>query len=168
VISQAFLTASKNDDFVAMTGQYSYIGAEVNFAALQSQFKIIKQCTNASLGCWNTSGESWRQEDSTAPAFIDSSGMAWKLRYHDTVGLVPAILVDTNGSKAPNQYGEDRFVFLFSCYSFFIWAPPDDMGIPTKIIPFSDITNPPASDFIINCPSVAKHACYNTSWLLGN
>ena len=165
-ISQALLAASNNDEIVPLTGTYSYQGGEANFAALQNQFKITKQCTNAQTqGCWDITGDVWRSENYTAPAFIDSSGVAWKLRRLDNPGASPAILVDTNGGKKPNQYGKDRFVFLFSNTVASPWAV-DDIGIPTKIVPFMDITNPPASGYENACPSSANHPCYFTSWLL--
>lgn len=169
-ISQAFLAASNNSDIVPMTGSYNSQGMEANFEAIKNQFKVVKECTNSQTqGCWNTSGELWRTEDYAVPGFIDNTGMAWKLRAPDTMNIVPAILLDTNGFKKPNQYGKDRFPLTFSSAStsdIWYWLQINTLGVPTHISPFADIPqNTPGETHQQMCPSYAKMDCYYTSWL---
>lgn len=173
MLSQAFEKAQANGDITELTGTYSSQGMETNFAALQKQFNISKSCTNSQTqGCWDTSGELWRTEDYTVQGFIDNSGMAWKLRRSDSAQLTPAILLDTNGLKGPNQYGKDRFPLFLSItgstdgYTTINLLSP--IGMPTKVASNYDIPLG-TTDSIAQtmCPSYPKHACYNTSWLMG-
>lgn len=170
-VSQAFTKATADGDIGPMTGTCSSQGTEANFVALKNQFKVVKSCTNSQTGgCWNTTGEPWRSENPAAPGFIDSSGIAWKLRALDSGLMVSTILVDTNGNKKPNEYGKDRFVLLFANKNGAGNPGMDDyavhdMGIPTKIMPLGDIPKDAAA-FADQCPSYQKHACYFSTWLM--
>lgn len=170
-IVQAFLKASQEGDIVPLLYGWSSSGSEANFDAIKKQFIVSKDCDAAhSADCWNASGEIWRYENLATKSFIDNSGMAWKLRANDSNGVVPAIFVDTNGSKKPNQYGKDRFPFLYSNKSDVgYWNNAvSDMGIPTKIIVQDDVINFSYSGAESFCPSLAIHPCYFTSWIIGN
>ncbi len=171
-ISQAFLQASQDSDIVELTGSWSSQGAEANFSALKQRLKVVKSCNNSqSEGCWNVDGEQWRTENYLARGFVDNNGMAWKLRANDSSQLMPAILLDTNGNKAPNVYGKDRFVLFFSkgsdsdAWSYLGSNSP--IGMPTKISPMRDV---PQNSTITTeentfCPSYKEISCNFTSWL---
>lgn len=173
VLSQAFIQTLNNNEFVAFTGTNSSQGAEANFAAIKQKFLVSKNCDVSHFSdCWNTNGETFRTETPTV-SFIDNSGMAWRLRALDSSTTTPAILVDTNGNKSPNQYGKDRFPFLFSNGGVVTIIPDnvfhsysDDMmsGIPVKIIPMADVTINSTNNLLV-CPSLAVHFCHYTSWL---
>lgn len=163
VISQAFQRAQADQSLVTFSGSNGGLGFQENFQALKQYFSIAKECTLAHLSdCWDTSSNSdtYRNEStSNAPSFVDKSGMAWRVRtYPDNEGSTPTILVDINGSKKPNKYGQDRFPIFFSTNGI------NNTGIPTKIIPRQDIlsTDSGSSD---QCPSYATHPCYYTKWL---
>lgn len=164
-ISQAFLNAQQNGDIVPLTGTYSAQGAEANFAAMQGGFKLSKDCAGLALSnCWS-SGESFDSQATYVTillSFIDTSGMAWRLRAPDSMNMTPVILVDTNANKGPNQYGKDRFPFLFATATKTAWGF-SDLGIPVRIIPAADFVDSSRSTY---CPSYDKHPCYNTSWLI--
>lgn len=166
IISQALLKAQNDNAIIALTGTNSAVGAEANFAALKSQFIIAKECDVSSLSnCWDqsTGSESWGSESNSVPSFIDNSGMAWRLREPDSAAISPVILVDTNGNKKPNKYGQDRFPFLFGAGAQRAWGVAD-FGIPTKIVPYDDVTSSIDNG---NCRSYATHPCYNRRWLYG-
>jgi len=178
VLSQALVSASADGNIIPQTGSYASQGADANFAAIKGKFIVTKSCiaTSAELAkCWNTTGEEWRGEGDSAASFIDNSGMAWRLRARDVDGVFPAILIDTNGSKRPNQYGKDRFPFLFSGITTIpvdpsdVWNSYMDLfagGLPTKFIPMGDVTLSGDNNLSI-CPSLATHPCYYTSWITG-
>lgn len=164
-ISQAFQKAQGDNNIIPLTGTFSSQGGEANFAAIKDQFKIAKDCDAAHLSaCWNISApaEKFRGDNGYVPAFVDNSEMAWKLRDPDSSQHYPAILVDTNGNKEPNQYGKDRFAFIYASSS--VGWGGNDMGMPTKIVPFQDIITSTA-DNLLSCPSLASHPCYYTQWL---
>lgn len=158
-ISQALQRASHDELTVPLTGEYGRYGAEENFAAMKNYFIITKECSQAQNGCWDIAGEHFRGDSYTVPAFIDNSGMAWKLRKLDSMIGFPVVLVDTNGLKKPNKYGQDRFPFLFNQLA--MGSGP--LGMPTRIVPYYDFV---ANDVDGSCPSAAEHPCYNTSWLI--
>jgi hypothetical protein len=62
------------------------------------------------------------------------------------------IMVDTNGFKAPNKYGKDRFIFLMQA------TDGNGTGLITKIGVYVDF---PGKDTTW-CPS---GGCYYQSWL---
>lgn len=172
-ITQAFLRASGDKNIIELSGSYGSQGMEANFTAMKSYFVVSKSCTTIT-GCWNTGGQVWRSDNSSAPAFIDNSGMAWRLRAPDAATIRPVIFVDTNGDKGPNQYGKDRFPLLLSNGNYpasidsndIFGSYPDNViiGFPVRIIPYADVTVDTAANEEI-CPSVATHPCYYTSWL---
>lgn len=169
IIQQAFQKSLSDNDIVPFINSY---GNEANFAVIKQQFSIAKDCDNSHLSdCWDTTGETFRNESSTVPSFIDKSGMAWRLRNPDTLGYLSTILVDTNGFKKPNQYGKDRFPLVFynstvpdidtnSVYGSY--SPV--VGMPAKIIPISDISVYNTENARA-CPSLSTRPCYYTSWL---
>lgn len=162
-ISQALLKAQNNGTLASFSGTNGGIGMQANFLAVQAEFKVSKICDSSHLSdCWDTStnSESFHNEQSTALSFIDNSGMTWRARTIDADWASPVILVDTNGSKKPNKYGQDRFPFFFSNTSYGVYTIS---GLPTKIIPGVDRFD----NSSLECPSYATHPCYYTSWLIG-
>lgn len=159
-ISQAFIKAQGDNELVALTGISSSQGAQDEFAILKNEFSVAKSCDNWHVSeCW-AAGEPWRYESDDVPSFVDKSGMAWRLRCPDYYQVSTILLVDTNGGKKPNKYGQDRFALMFASQTKNTWDD-SDLGMPTKIIPFAD-TFDNSND---TCPSASTHPCYYNSWL---
>ncbi len=147
-----------------LNGRTSWKDAQAkvdNFNAFASYFKISKYCNNSNnYKCWYADGEKLFQSlpNKSAYAFVDNSKMVWSLASNDqTFGS--DILVDTNGFKGPNKYGQDRFVF---------WPVTMDgsaitAGLPVKIRPLKDFLFTDKN----YCPSGDAHPCYYYSWLYG-
>lgn len=155
VASQAFLSASSQSLFTERVSATLEANKVTNFAAFMTQFKVTKDCSSNSDNslCW-ASGENFNGvHSSTTPAFVDSSGMSWKI-YEDPGW--DGLLVDTNGFKNPNKCGQDRFYFYITDTN-----GNGFLGIPMNIVPHQDITVQNAS-----CPSGDVHTCLYTSWLL--
>lgn len=129
-----------------------------NFNAFKSYFKISKDCnTSNNSECW-ASGEMYvgGYPLNNAYAFIDASGMSWSIL--DNFGAVnDEILIDTNGFKPPNKYGQDRFALKLDDET---GSPA--LGIPLKVVPYQDFNSYDAN----RCISGNTHPCYNTTWLL--
>lgn len=163
VLSQALQKANNDNVLTPFSGTNGGVGLDTNFVTLQSYFSVAKTCDTSHLSdCWDTSSgsEAYRNENSTVFSFIDKSGMAWRERLGpDSAGATPTILVDINGGKKPNKYGQDRFPLFFSNTAGIANQIP--IGIPTKIIPLTDTSN---NDYG-TCPSFATHTCYYNSWL---
>lgn len=174
IASQAWIQGANNGDIIARPSWTDGATRAGNFNGFKQYFKVAVDCSPGNLSkCWDTSGEVYFGTGgcptSTAPAFIDASGMAWTICADSTNnGWGPDMEVDTNGLKKPNKYGQDRFVF----------APMDasgtGLGLPVKLIPLSDClsTSNCAADangwgYDLFCPSVASHPCYFTSWITG-
>lgn len=159
-LSQAFTTVQSNGDLVPLLDASSSQGGEAEFSALKKQFHIAKSCDTSNLSdCW-ASGEKFRYEAEDVPSFIDASGTAWRLRCPDYYYVSTVVLVDVNGNKKPNEYGKDRFALLFATQDKNTWDD-NDMGIPTRVIPFPDVLD----NSMDTCPSASKHPCYYASWL---
>ncbi|MEI8129312.1 MAG: type II secretion system protein [bacterium] len=129
-----------------------------NFNAFKQYIKVAKDCNNNNNSqCWDSSGEKYcfNFPDNSAPAFLDASGMAWSINTDAASNINGAeLLLDTNGLKKPNKYGQDRFILL--PYS----SDSTNIGLPVKILPHVDST------YDVNvCPSGTIHPCYYTSWL---
>lgn len=160
-MSQAFQRAVSDQNIVPLTGPGSALGFETNFSAIKSYFSIAQECDASNLSvCW-ASGDTWRNESSNVPSFIDKSGMAWRLRAPEASLVSPVILVDINGNKAPNKYGQDRFPILFASATATAWGV-DNIGMPIKMVPLADILT---NDETNTCAFAATHPCYFTSWL---
>ena len=135
-----------------------------NFSGFKTYFNVIKDCNNSNNSeCWDSSGEKFVGLPlNNAPAFIDSSGMAWSIDngiYNAGTGA--ELLVDTNGLKKPNKYGQDRFIFRP------VAIDGSMVGLPINITPYHDCLNTGATcpDYNYICPSVTSHPCYYKSWL---
>lgn len=130
-----------------------------NFIAFSNNFRVIKFCDNSNnYECWNPDGEKIMQiyPDKDALSFIESNGTAWSL-ISNSANTGPDILVDTNGPKKPNQFGQDRFI---------LWPVTQEgkdynSGMPVKIITPYDF----ATYNVAYCPSGRLHPCLYRSWL---
>ena len=135
---------------------------ENNFLAIMSEFNVTKQCTNNNNDqCWDSTGElcglGWGPGEpaQVVYAFVDSSGMAWTMRWSGS----SALLVDTNGFKKPNQWGKDRFGF---------WLPDNtstntQSGLPIRVFPYSDNGDGQICTGTNICAT--QHNYYGISWL---
>lgn len=162
VLSQSLLYAKNDNSLVALIYSAGTTqGAEEDFAALKQSFSVVTDCTASNTSdCW-ASGETFRSEVVAAPAFVDKSGVGWKMNRTNAQANAAYILVDTNGLKKPNQYGKDRFPFIFRV------TDVDGVdGVPVKIGFIGDAITTDALTLTF-CPSAAKNPCYYTSWLIG-
>lgn len=165
VASQAWLSGASNNQMESRPTWGDLNSKLDNFNTFKSYFKVIKDCNNSNNSdCW-ANGEVYYLgcPYADALAFIDASGMAWSITGGASVNTGAELLVDTNGFKRPNKYGQDRFV---------LFPVPNDcpdktaygscLGIPARIMPT-------AKDFTAKddyfCPSGNTHPCYYTSWL---
>ena len=137
-----------------------------------SFIKVAKDCGTNTADCWDMSGEkSWQGggnfPTTNAPAFIDSSGIAWAKQRPDPTA---ELLVDTNGNKKPNQYGKDRVILYPVYYSYDTSIVNTDYKANTvKIILLPDFPNSdwPTNEQTWRCPSMNTHPCYYQSWITG-
>lgn len=116
VLSQAIQKANADYVLESPTGSYDVAHLD-NFKTLMSYLKTQKTCYDRidNSGCWYKDGEEFNSSsfsngypDLRDLAAIDISGMSWATYAH---GYDSSIFVDTNGLKAPNQFGKDRFYF---------------------------------------------------------
>lgn len=160
VAKQAWTQAVTDDTMTSRAGWGDATAKLANFKAFKAYFRVIKDCSsNNNNECWDSSGEKYfvTLPDNPTLAFIDASGMAWSL-CSNYEGNGSELLVDVNGLKKPNKYGQDRFVFK---------TATDDGVISTAGIPTRIVLNPDYNYDEDLCPSGAKHPCYYTSWILG-
>ena len=162
---QALNSANGNEEMLSRPSWTDGATRVQNFETFKKYFKVIKDCPDLgdTSACWNRSAEIPSWPSATAPAFIDTSGMAWAVNADSTASSGGELRLDTNGLKGPNKYGQDRFVFwpLSSTNTY--------DGIPTKLM-VSDCLGTAVADcssqsYIGYCPSVATHPCYYSTWL---
>lgn len=158
IASQAWISALA-DDKIESRPSWSDAQTKVdNFEAFKTYFKITTDCsTIANVNCW-ADGEriflNQPDKNSITDSFIDNSGTAWSLLSNDN-NSGANILVDINGFRGPNKFGQDRF----DMGPLAIDGNP--VGLPVKIFPQAD----KLSRTVGNCPSGDTHPCYYTSWL---
>lgn len=163
VISQALSTARANNNLVSFTGPASaLVGIDAHFDALKQYFGVINDCPTlaSTSACW-ASGEPYRGE-TTSPSFVDKAGMAWRINRTDGNLNANILLVDTNGNKEPNEYGKDRFPYALANHQSGVSGVPDSVTVGNDIL-----LNTADSTEQTMCPSYATHACYYSSWLMG-
>ena len=162
--SQAVNSCIADNSFVERTAWSDAVNNATNWDAFRAKFRASKYCDGTTVtidSCWDMTGEKFNT--GTAPltsgiGFIDQSGKAW---VKGTSGFGPVytgdVLVDTNGFKGPNKFGQDRFRLTFTASDGNIATA----GIPVKVLPDIDFPGYNAT----YCPSGASHPCYYTSWL---
>lgn len=153
VATDAWDAGLANKEIVTRTGWYDWDNAVINFGVFKSHFSIAIDCSDGDCSkCWAPGENYWGIDHSGNPwnyGFVDSSGRAWLFNGSND------ILVDINGSKGPNKFGRDRFCFESLTQSADGFNDP---GLPSKIIPRGDYTNPNSNE----CPS---GNCFYTTWL---
>ena len=160
IASQAWISAVADGNIMSRPTWIDDDSRIANFSAFKSYFKVTKDCNNDNnIECW-AAGEYFyvSNPEASAPAFVDSSGMAWSI--NAKTGRGAEIHVDTNGLKKPNKYGQDRFYF----YPVAAESSPGafvETGMPIKIMPQIDYLSKNTS----KCPSGDVHPCYFTKWL---
>ena len=149
--------------FMARSTVYEAAPSLYNFNVFKNQFSIAKQCYNDNNNeCWNYDGEKACTDacggagggypNLSYYAFIDNSGMAWSM-YSTTEDI---ILVDTNGDKAPNRYGKDRWTFVYKDQQ----NVRITSGLPYKIAPLTAYDIYAVSTLNCHYPP-----CYYKKWL---
>jgi len=165
VASQVWVRAVNDDKIVYRSGWLDATAKVTNFKAFKSYFQIIKDCNNSNNSeCWASGEGYWGSNTlpaSDALAFTDASGMSWSLA-DNTSETGNDLMVDTNGPKKPNKYGQDRFSFMPATHGEGDSALTT-AGIPGKIIQWMpDYTSYNATF----CLSGDTHPCLYQSWLL--
>jgi len=147
---QAYSEACNALDKIAADGALEYICTTYtgglcdgstnsnNFDSFKNEFKVIKDCSsNNNSQCWDSTGDLytgfWPQ--AAQKAFIDGSGKAWTM-----ISGLNFIAVDTNGPKAPNKYGKDRFPLAWATAAN-NWAGVPNLATPRIFAPFDDVTS---------------------------
>ena len=168
VASQAYDKASYDGLMIPRTAWNDNDNNMKNFNIFKTYFKVIKDCKNSdNANCWDNTGEKYfgTLPSSTAPSFIDSSGVAWSK--NGVAGTGDELLIDTNGFKGPNKLGKDRWVFSPQMTNGSTIGVPDTLSIPPDCISTTDcefMTSSGQTDYKQVCPSPP---CYYTSWIAG-
>jgi hypothetical protein len=124
---------------------------------MKENFKVIKDCPNAkAFECWVQADtvDPYKLPQGEASAFVDASGRVWA-EFQISRSI---ILVDTNGAKAPNKFGKDRWQFAF----FHKWNSGDctlTSNIPVQIRPYMFV------DYLEKNSWCNYPPCYYKSWL---
>ena len=126
-INQAFAQAFKDGELIRTSSSQVEASAQ-EFEILKKNLKVSKECKmNEIYSCWaqgdtlcggtcstgkyDENGKeivvSDGQPNRSSPSFIDASGRSWAQFFYTE----SSILVDTNGFKGPNKFGQDRFTF---------------------------------------------------------
>ena len=163
-INQAFAQAFK-DDILIRTTQFQADATTQEWNILKQNLKVSKECKKPAdlYSCWTESDVVNSKPAVNSLAFIDVSGRSWAT-YSNAENL---FLVDTNGFKGPNKFGQDRFTFTI-CVKYRTNQVSDFRANRTK----DYSTNPPVNI----CPAnnknfTTKHAfcnyppCYYYDWL---
>lgn len=161
VASSAWQKAASEGNIVYRPSWQDVSSKITNFNAFKANFKVVKDCNSSNNSdCW-ASGDFYYKvyPASDAHAFVDASGMAWSLSSIDNV-TGAELLVDINGKKKPNSFGQDRFVLK----PITINSEQNTPGVPIRIVPQADILVYDEN----KCAYGATHPCYYTTWLLGN
>lgn len=116
-IQNAFQDAIFEGELIRNGSMFQIEATKQEFEIMKSNFKVIKDCGKLVSKCWEK-GDSiggGSMSSSTYPidyqssCFIDASGRNW-CTYFDSENI---FVVDTNGSKLPNRFGKDRWIFTF-------------------------------------------------------
>ena len=116
-LSEAVREAIFNQEFIR-TSFYNGDATANEFDIIKKKFKVSKECSESNtFDCWvdadrvQVTGEDIQTgyPRKEVVAFIDEIGRNWTIYYASE----NIFLVDTNGFKAPNQFGKDRWIFTF-------------------------------------------------------
>lgn len=148
-----------NSEFMVRSGTFDAEATSSNWNIFKSYFNVARDCSASNNAqCWDSSGEMMQTGNyflpgSTEKAFIDNSGMAWSL-YSNSENI---ILVDTNGFKAPNRYGKDRWIFTEKGMD----NVRVNTSLPSKLYSYSNVDITVINNFYCHYPP-----CYFKTWLL--
>lgn len=145
------------DNLLVPRAMSSDAANQTNFDAFKSEFDVVKDCSGGDpYDCWSSDGNKWygAYPDPSAHAFIDKSGMAWTQAIYNH----ERFMVDTNGSKKPNQWGKDRFPL-----TNFVNGSEANKGIPDSIHIYYQDRSPNGTNG--DCPET--QTCYYQSWIIG-
>lgn len=154
----------KKDAYIGPDGtEYNYSVGKI-FVELSKYYNAKTTCfDNNADKCWvcekgeagyinGTGAPDWLGCDKSSYTFIDASGVA----YHLYRNVEFPIIIDVNGTTAPNQLGRDRFVLKFS-----------DSLNPNVIYPDSSIDSVlPWVDVIEKQRWCPQGDCLYKSWIM--
>jgi len=163
-MSNAMLAAISEQSLTPRTAGQDTIATDSEYTTLKNAFSVNKACTVAQLEtCWIpgeylTPGSSFMPTVGNANSFIDASGRAWA---EYSVGE-NIYLVDTNGSKQPNRYGKDRWIFTLRDAD----NTRTTSGFPAKVGMYTGLGDS-MNDVITIQWSCHYPPCNYQSWLIG-
>lgn len=115
-LSEAVREAIFNQEFIR-TSDHEDEATVNEFNIIKKKFKVSKECpVGNTFDCWVDADRVYVVDGregfpiETVESFIDIAGRNWTIYYKSQ----NVFLVDTNGFKAPNQFGKDRWVFTFT------------------------------------------------------
>ena len=158
-LSQAAAEGVAFGEFPYRNLKWDYNATKEEWNILKNKFGVLKVCEdNNVFDCWvdadrvcngACSGVGGDEEKGypikSNSGFIDISGRAWVL-FSNNENI---FMVDTNGDKAPNRFGKDRFSFTFAgengrriCSYMINSTTCNNPGIPLRVIPYiqEDVT----------------------------
>lgn len=153
-LSQVVQRALLEDEMPYRTTQFDVSATTQEWAVIKKYLKVTKECQPAQLNsCWADGEKIYKTRPglNIVLSFVDASGRSWA-EYTDEENLY---LVDTNGMKAPNRFGKDRFILTLKGTG----QSRIEVGIPTGVTIY--IGDKPNIDTDW-CPS---GGCYYHSWL---
>lgn len=151
-LSQMFIQNLQEGNWPSRAAVGDTVATASEWAVIRSGFKVTKDCDADHLNdCWVSNETIWGSpEVGVCSSFIDASGRVW-VQYSQWENIY---LLDTNGSKGPNHFGKDRWLFTLQNAD----GSRVSTGLPTKIGNFTD--DQPASNVTCHYPP-----CYYKSWL---
>lgn len=157
-MSNALLKDISEGNLTPRTASDDAVATESEFNSLKNAFKVIKSCEAADIAqCWDLSGEKLENilPDTECKSFVDASGRVWS-QYSEADNIY---MVDTNGSKKPNKYGKDRWIFTLLNAD----NTQTSVGLPAKIglVPWLK------DDFTTSWDYCHYPPCNYFSWLYG-
>lgn len=161
-LSQAMAQAIQEQVLIPRTGSNTSEASASEWAVIKNAFKVAKSCDSNNLfQCWVdaelicTGACNGNLPVVSSKGFVDASGRAW-VQYHYGYNI---FLVDTNGSKNPNKFGKDRWIFTLCNAN----NTRTLTGLPVKVGIYwnADITQTSKHDWCNSPP------CYYRSWLFG-
>lgn len=165
IASQAWISAA-TDSAIVMIPSWNDASARItNFTAFKSYFKVAKDCNNSNNSeCWASTGEAYQgcPDSQSTPAFIDNSGMGWSVTGSATESYGQELLLDTNGLKGPNKYGQDRFLLIPDVNNVINRGNTTYPMLPQILRPYQFDFTSYDPNF---CISGNTHPCYYKSWL---
>jgi prepilin-type N-terminal cleavage/methylation domain-containing protein len=156
-LTQAFTMAITEEELIPRSTQFDTTATESEWSAMKKKFRVQKECAlNDLYSCWEDADQvctgvcgMGAPHIAFSLSFIDVSGRSWaQYSYNENI-----YLVDTNGFKSPNKFGQDRWMFTLVRGGIRI-----DNGLPEQVKPL--VEDQLTSNYWCH------HApCYYHSWL---